>query len=135
MENPIQVHPKRHDLTGTWIQEIPEVSGELNKTDIVTCEHSEDELKGKIKRLIPESERFKRWYFAGKMRGAHVFGMFWQQDHRKLPYDYGTLHLTLMAPELLEGFLIKPYNAGADARAFLRWGTKPVPLKWTKNLS
>ena len=121
------------EFTGTWRQEIPEMRGELGKTDIVLCEHKEDRLSGTIRRLLPESERFKRWSFEARIRKGLVFGTFWPSDEDKNPKNYGTLHLNMISDTYLEGFLVELFCTDHEGEHRFTGEITHVPTRWIRN--
>ena len=63
-----------NELADRWMQQIPQMEGQIEKTDMVICEQVNDELSGTIQRLLPESERVKRWNFSAKCMSELVLG-------------------------------------------------------------
>ena len=123
---------KSIELTGIWRQEIPEREGELGKTDFVLIEQRGDQLTGSIRRLLPESERFKRWDFEAKIRKRLVFGTFWPHDENKNPKSHGALCLNLISDTLLDGFLVEILCA--DGGEEYRWTAQVKNMaRWIKN--
>ena len=124
--------PEQGDLTGTWIQEIPEMDGELRKTDIVRCTHLGNSFKGQIRRLIPESQRFKQWTFEGRVTGGHILGSVRALGISKTRCHCETFHLHLIETGHLEGWFLKarlsedPGGDGATDKLRI------IPVQWGK---
>ena len=120
------------DLTGTWIQEIPSSLDQFEKTDIVECKQESDKLEGVIKRLLPESERFRRWEFSARIAENLTFGIFWPKDELKNPHSYGAFHLNILSGSYLEGFLLEFICAENDQPPSFTGTYKQWPVKWKK---
>jgi hypothetical protein len=123
----------QNDLTGTWIQEIPSSLDQFEKTDIVECKQESDKLEGVIKRLLPESERFRRWEFLAHVSEGVVLGILWPKDERKNPNSYGALHLSIISESTLEGVFLE-FICTKSSKITRFTGTyNQWPMKWKKS--
>lgn len=96
---------KRGILTGRWKQLIKEP---YYREDIVECNHSNDNtIKGKIERLLPESENSKAWKFRGRKKDGFIFMTFWNVNDSLNPESSGTIQLHMHDASHLEGFYVK----------------------------
>lgn len=120
------------DLTGTWIQEIPSSLDQFEKTDIVECKHKSDTLEGVIKRLLPESERFRRWEFSAHLSEGVVVGILWPKDERKNPNSYGALHLSIISESTLEGVFLEFICTKSGKTTRFTGTYNQWPVKWKK---
>lgn len=92
-------------LKGKWQQVIEDGR---HREDIVTCRHTGNTLRGKIKRVSPEAEHDKRWRFYGRKKDNFVYLLFWNLDDTKNPESTGTMQLHIAADgQRMEGFYVK----------------------------
>ena len=122
-----------NELADRWMQQIPQMEGQIEKTDMVICEQVNDELSGTIQRLLPESERFKRWNFSAKCMSELVLGTFWPRDESKNPGSYGMILLNLIHKNSLEGFWIELGCDEQGGRFKFTGACKMVPSTWHRN--
>jgi len=123
------------DMNGTWTQEIPPCGGELNKTDIVMCDHEGDAVSGFIRRILPESQRARKWRFAGRQRGSCVFGVYWphEEDASGVALEHGTFHLSLRDDTVLEGALVSASAVDRESGPEGQSNLQTVTVKWIRN--
>ena len=101
----LHLQGRRGPLSGTWRQVIDEG---YRREDAVVCSHSSNgNLKGEIRRLIPEDEKHKAWRFRGRKKGDFIFMIFWNLDDTQNPESSGTIQLHEHSPRHLEGFYVK----------------------------
>jgi hypothetical protein len=118
------------DLTGVWVQEIPPMFGQLPKTDMVECVQKGNQLEGVIKRILPESERFKRWYFSAQVMPGLVLGVVWPKDETKNSNSYGTIQLNQISDSYFEGFFLEFLCDEIDQKPRFTGEHKQWPIKW-----
>ena len=120
------------NLTGLWAQEIAPVFGQLPKTDMVECVQRENQLGGVIKRILPESERFKRWYFSAQVMPDLTVGVLWPKDETKNTNSYGTIQLNRISDDRLEGFLLEFLCEEGDQKPKFTGEYRQWPLNWQR---
>jgi hypothetical protein len=118
------------DLTGVWVQEIAPGFGQLPKTDMVECVQRENQLGGVINRILPESERFKRWYFSAQVMPSLVLGILWPKDETKNANSYGTIQLNRISDDRLEGFLAELLCEGIGLQSRLTGECRQWSIQW-----
>ena len=121
-------------LTGVWIQEIPPMFSQLAKTDMVECVQKGNQLEGVIKRILPESERFKRWYFSAQVMPGLVLGILWPKDETKNSRSYGTIRLNQISDGHFEGFFLEFLCENVDEKPRFTGGYRQWPVHWKKNI-
>lgn len=98
---------ERGQLTGQWDQVIPKSGAEPEKHDLVSCRDNGSWLKGKIERIEPIDQNFKKWRFLGLRRDALIFLVFWSTDKIRNPSSFGTIQLHFATSNCWEGFYVK----------------------------
>ncbi len=119
-----------NDLTGVWIQEIPSMFGQLPKTDMVECVQNGSQLEGVIKRVLPESERFRRWRFSAHVIQGLVLGIFWPKDETKNSASYGTIQLNQVSESHFEGFFLELLCEETEERRRFTGESVQWPAQW-----
>lgn len=94
-------------LAGRWDETLYDKQGNVAKIDRIVVQHHGNVVKGRIRRLNPVDQSFKRWRFYGRIEGNLLFGVFWSTDLRRNPGSYGTIQLHMLNQSRFTGFYVR----------------------------
>jgi hypothetical protein len=94
-------------LAGTWDETLYDKQGNIAKIDRLVLRHHGNIIKGKIRRLQPPDQTFKRWQLYGRIEGNLLFGIFWSTDLKRNPGSYGTMQLHMLNQSSFTGFYVR----------------------------
>lgn len=123
---------RKGELTGEWIQFVYNEKGEAEKKDRIILKHNHftKKVEGKIERLTPKDQHFKKWVFNGVVRGNILFVIFWSADLEKNPGSYGTIQLHEINEGKLSGFYIRPNPVATNTGLINEF--QKTRLKWQR---
>lgn len=100
----------RGAFSGRWDQLIytetivPGMFESPVKHDLLSVKHSNDTIRVDIKRMEPEDQKQREWYFIGRFTNGQIYGYFWSKTIADP--SYGTILLRQRERNCFRGFYL-----------------------------
>ncbi len=125
-----RLQESRGVFTGNWQQVIVDAdeSGRVvRKEDLVRCRQKGEVVQADIKRIRPEEQNRRAWYFNGRYRERVLFGHFWAKD--LADRSYGTIFLRQTSHDSFSGYYVRQHQVVVkpDQDTVI---IRTIPLEW-----
>jgi hypothetical protein len=91
-------------FTDKWIGTSYDENGNLQTKDCLILRQRDENLHGKIERLIPDNQAHRKWHWKGKLRDKNLFAIFWSNS-KNFP-SYGTVFMRQKSDHEFTGYYL-----------------------------
>lgn len=107
---------KRAPFTGEWVDEICDQSGNVVKVDEYKLKQNKRNniIKGKIQRVLPNAQSYRKCYCIGVVDGEFMILIFWPIRENNISRVNGCMYLKHEFDNEFKGYYMTEHNEKID---------------------
>lgn len=107
---------KRAPFTGEWVDEICDSSGKVVKSDTYQLKQNkrDNTIKGKIRRVLPSDQSYRKCHCIGVIDGDFMILIFWPIRENNISRVNGCMYLKHEADNVFKGYYMTEHNERMD---------------------